>query len=408
MPHIAGLLRSDRPEFGRLTREGIETTTPVFSTLDRSSTITVRKVIAWLRDRAEGIDDQVIALKYDLADHGFDDAYRCMRRWYSRYGDRGVLASMLPLAKPPTPFAEGVPRIGQQKLSSLFDYLVGANRRAAAVAVETWLNVQHNGRIILANCDDARALIALLRTSGVEGDQLIICHTSDAVDSASDLISEVRVAESAERPLVRERDPLVRRLVMREAKDWVLRAESHQFQLQFPDLRETEDDRDCVLTGEVRAMTTNVMALARAAVGSMDAAATTRIRRGSIALKRPSDESMKRIGEYFSAPPQCGDIVSVTVRLHRGRLTGEVCGATLSSRDAMARDLEPTPQSSGAIPSAHGKLHRVTRSGCSATPSEAGFPAPSMLVHGQSTVESAAYHCPSATRVRASDSLSSK
>lgn len=162
-------------------------------------------------------------------------------------------------------------------------------------------------------------------------------------------IRVVQVAESAERPLVRERDPLVQRLVTCEAKDWMLHAESVQFQLKLPDLRETEDDRDCVLTGEVRSMTTNTIMLARVAVGSADAAAAARIRHQIIALKRPSNGSMKRIGEYFSGPPQCGDIVSVAVRLHRGRLTGEVCGATLSSDNAMARNLELAPPSSGTI-----------------------------------------------------------
>jgi hypothetical protein len=170
--------------------EGIEITTPVFCAHDNSSTITVRKVIAWLRDRADGIDDQVIALKYDIEDHAFDDAYRWMRRWYSRYGDRSVLASMLPLARPPTPFADGESRIGQQKLSSLLDYLIRASRIDVAAAVETWLNVQHNGRIALSALDDARALVALLRTAGVEGDQLVVCHTDDGAGLASDLISE--------------------------------------------------------------------------------------------------------------------------------------------------------------------------------------------------------------------------
>ena len=171
--------------------EGIETTTPVFSTHNHASAITVRKIVAWLRDRAEGVDDQVIALKYDLEDQALDAGYRWMRLWYSRHGDRSVLASMLPLAKPPTPFAEGVPRIGQQKLSSLFDYLMRANRLTFAAAVEAWLNVQHNGRIDLSAHDDARAFIALLRNAGVEGNQLVICHTKDAVDSASDLVCEV-------------------------------------------------------------------------------------------------------------------------------------------------------------------------------------------------------------------------
>jgi hypothetical protein len=157
------------------------------------------------------------------------------------------------------------------------------------------------------------------------------------------VIRVVRIAEDAGQPLVGERDPLVRRLVTCERKAWLLRAESHQFPLLLPDLRTIEDDRDLVLTGVVHAMTVNTVMLGRVAAQHSNPAVAVRAGDRSITLARPAESAMKRIGEYFPKPPQCGDIVSVTVRLHRGRLSGEVCGATLSSRNVLVQsDADPT------------------------------------------------------------------
>lgn len=140
----------------------------------------------------------------------------------------------------------------------------------------------------------------------------------------------VRMAEAANDPLSDERNPLVRRLVSREAKEWLFRAESRQFLLRFPDFRELEDRSDLVVTGQISAITLHTVTLELIAIESSELEnPLAKIAQRKLTLSRPATDSMRRIGEYFDAPPQCGDVVSVRVRLHRGRLTGAVCGATL-------------------------------------------------------------------------------
>jgi hypothetical protein len=140
----------------------------------------------------------------------------------------------------------------------------------------------------------------------------------------------VRLADEAGSVLWLERDPLVQRLVTREARAWVLRADSQQLELKFPDLRTCEDSREVIVAGEVCTTRRSTVTLSRVVLDAGSASDVAHLARYGLTLSKPEGEPLRRVGEYFAEPPQCGDVVKVAARLHRGRLTRMVCGATFA------------------------------------------------------------------------------
>jgi hypothetical protein len=172
--------------------QGVAMTDAKLTTHDYSLGFTLRRVVAWMRERAEGADDSVIALKYDLADEGLKDGNRLIRRWHRYHGNRSALAGEVPLAPPSLPFVAGLRRVGQDKLRPVLQYLSSApNLQAVEVAVEAWLNVLDGERIDLSDGVDARDFVALLKASGVSGHQIVLHHTDEAADVAAGLAGEI-------------------------------------------------------------------------------------------------------------------------------------------------------------------------------------------------------------------------
>lgn len=170
---------------------GIATAEHVLDAHDHTAHVTLSTVIAWLRDRCAGAEDDVIVLRHDVDKQTLERGYRWMRHWHRRHGDRGVLASALPLAPPPTPFADGMKRLGQPKLAQMLDYLTRADRNVVEAWVEAWLNVREGDAIALSNTDDALLFLGSLRTAGVNGDQLVVFHTEQATKIAQNLTTAV-------------------------------------------------------------------------------------------------------------------------------------------------------------------------------------------------------------------------
>lgn len=108
----------------------------------------------------------------------------------------------------------------------------------------------------------------------------------------------------------------------------MLSAATHQYVLPFPDLRELEDEGDVHLMGEVFAITKNTVTLTRVVATTSGGGIDPAIDRRALVVRKRPEEALKRVGEYFPAPPQCGDTVTLPVRLHRGRVSGIVCGGT--------------------------------------------------------------------------------